>query len=142
MITNRVIVDRPIDAVFAYAAAFDRHPEWQDDLKEATFEGPAAVGATGTETRQMGPRVQTYEWRVSVFDAPNKLGFETLSGSMRPTGTMTFSPEGDSTRVDFEMELNPRGVMKLIAPFLGKQVQKSNDEHMAKFKANLEGGKT
>jgi uncharacterized membrane protein len=140
MISNRIIVNRPVDEVFAYAAAFDRHPEWQDDLHDAVFEGPAAVGATGTETRQMGPRVHTYRWRVSEFDPPHKLGFETLEGSMRPAGRMTFCAEGDSTRVDFEMSLNPRGAMKLMAPFITKQVQKVNDEHMTKFKANLESG--
>jgi hypothetical protein len=33
-------------------------------------------------------------------------------------------------------------MITLIAPFIGKQVQKSNDEHMAKFKATLKGGTT
>ena len=138
MIRNTVVIERPVDEVFDYAAQFDRHPEWQDDLKDATFDGPAAVGATGTETRQMGPRVQTYEWRVSAYDRPRLLGFETLSGPMRPSGTMAFSAEGGGTRIDFQMELNPRGFMKLMGPLIARQVQKVNTEHLAKLKRILE----
>jgi len=138
MIRNTVVVQRPVEEVFDYAAQFDRHPEWQDDLKGATFEGPAAVGVIGTETRQMGPRVHTYEWRVSACERPRLLGFETLSGPMRPAGSMRFTAEGTGTRVDFEMVLNPRGLMKLMSPFIERQVQRTNTEHLATFKEILE----
>src|SRR5579872_806319 len=138
MIRNTTVVERPVEWVFDYAAQFDRHPEWQDDLKAATFDGPAAVGVTGTETRQMGPRVHTYQWRVSAYDRPRLLGFETMSGPMRPAGTMRFSAEGTGTRVDFEMALNPRGLVKLMSRIIERQVQKTNTEHLAKFKETLE----
>jgi hypothetical protein len=138
MIRNTVLVERSLEDVFDYAAQFSRHPEWQDDLKGAIFDGPAAVGVTGTETRQMGPRVQTYEWRVSTYERPRTLGFETLSGPMRPAGTMRFAAEGSATRVDFEMALNPRGLMKLMSPIIQRQVKRTNTEHFAKFKEILE----
>lgn len=141
MIRNSIIVNRPIDVVFSYAAQFDRHPEWQDDLVGAEMEGPAAVGVKGRETRVMGRRTSSYEWRVSEFERPGRLGFETLTGPMRPAGTMTFSAEGDATRVDFEIEINARGLLKLMSPLIAKQVQKANVEHLEKFKANLEAGK-
>jgi len=138
MIRNTIVVERPVEEVFDYAAQFDRHPEWQDDLKTSTFDGPADVGANGTETRQMGPRVHTYQWRVNAYERPRIIGFETLSGPMRPAGTMRFSPENTGTRVDFEMALNPRGLMKLVGPIIERQVQKTNTEHLAKFKEILE----
>ncbi len=140
MITNSIVINCPIDVVFGYAAQFERHPEWQDDLKAATIEAPPAVGVKGTETRQMGPRAHTYDWQVSAFDPPNRIGFETLSGPMRPTGTMTFTAEDGATRVDFQMELNPRGFMKIMAPLINRQVQRATDGHQAKFKQLLESG--
>jgi uncharacterized protein YndB with AHSA1/START domain len=140
MIKNTCVVSRPVEEVFDYLAQFDRHPEWQHDLKTATIDGPAAVGVKGTETRQMGPRVHTYEWRVSAFERPSKLGFETLTGPMRPAGSIALSPDGDGTRIDFQMDLNPRGLMKLMSPMISRQVQRTNDEHMAKLKELLESG--
>jgi uncharacterized membrane protein len=138
MIRSSIVVRRQVDAVFDYAAQFDRHPEWQPDLKGAEFDGPAAVGKTGVETRQMGRRTQSYQWRVSAYDPPHTLGFEALSGPMRPAGTMRFSPEGESTRVAFEMTMNPRGLLRLMAPIIERQVQRTTTKDLERFKAILE----
>jgi len=140
MIKDTIVINRPIEAVFAYAAKFDRHPEWQDSLKAATLEGPPAVGVKGTESRQMGRSVQTYDWRISEFDPPNRIGFETLSGPMRPVGSTTFTAEGDATRLDFEMEMNPRGFMKLLSPMISRQVQRGVTADHVKLKELLESG--
>ena len=140
MIHNSLVVGRPVQAVFDYAAQFDRHPEWQPDLKGAEFEGPAAVGKTGFETRQMGPRTRRYQWRVSEYEPPHTLGFETLSGPMRPAGTMRFTPDGESTRVSFEMVLNPRGFLRLMASIIERQVQRSTAADLERFKEILERG--
>jgi uncharacterized membrane protein len=138
MIRNTVTVERTIEEVFDYAAQFDRHPEWQDDLKSVTADGPLAVGVTGSQTRQVGRRVHTTQWRMSAYDRPSILGWEILSGPMRPAGTMRFSAEGTSTRVDFEMEMNPRGLMKLMGPIIDRQSQKVVAQQFAKFKDILE----
>ena len=138
MIRHTVSVARPIEDVFDYAAQFDRHPEWQDDLKSVTADGPPGVGSTGSQTRQVGPRVHTNQWRMSAYERPQILGWEIPSGPMRPAGTMRFSAEGTSTRVDFEMALNPRGLMKLMGPLIERQGRKMSAEHLAKFKDILE----
>ena len=138
MIRNTVTVQRSIEEVFDYAAQFDRHPEWQGDLKSVTADGPPGVGATGSQTRQIGPRAHTTQWRMSAYERPSILGWEVLSGPMRPVGSMRFSAEGTSTRVDFEMAMNPRGWMKLMGPLLDRQSQKVVAGQLAKFKDILE----
>ena len=138
MIRHTVSVARPIEDVFDYAAQFDRHPEWQDDLKSVTADGPPEVGSTGSQTRQVGPRVHTTQWRMSAYERPSILGWQVLTGPIRPTGSMRFSPEGTSTRVDFEMEMNPRGLMKLMGPLVDRQSQKVVAQQFAKFKDILE----
>jgi uncharacterized membrane protein len=138
MIANSIVINRPIDAVFDYAAQFERHPEWQEDLKSSKIRGPAAVGTEGTDSRQMGRRINTYDWRVTELDPPRRIGFETLTGPMRPAGTMSFTAQGDATKVDFAMDMNPRGFMKLLAPMIERQVQRANVTHLATFKKILE----
>lgn len=138
MIRNTVTVERSIEEVFDYAAQFDRHSEWQEDLKSVTADGPPAVGATGSQTRQIGPRVHTTQWRMNAYERPTLLRWEILTGPMRPVGTMRFSADGVSTRVDFEMEMNPRGLMKLMGPIIDWQSRKVVAEQFAKFKDILE----
>jgi len=93
MIRNTITIDKSIEEVFDYAAQFERHSEWQDNLKGLTFNGPAAVGGTGTQTRQVGPRARTSDWRVSAYERPRIIGWETLNGPIRPAGTMRFVAE-------------------------------------------------
>jgi uncharacterized membrane protein len=138
MIRHTVSVARPIEDVFDYAAQFDRHSEWQDDLKSVTADGPPGVGTTGSGRRQMGPRVITTPWRINTYDRPSLLGWEVLSGPMRPAGTMRFSTDGNSTRVDFEIEMNPRGLMNLMGPLIERQGRKVVARQFAKFKDILE----
>ena len=57
---------------------------------------------------------------------------------MRPAGTMRFSAEGTGTRVDFEMEMNPRGWMKLVGLLVERQSRKIVEGQFAKFKDILE----
>jgi uncharacterized membrane protein len=75
---------------------------------------------------------------MSAYERPSILGWEALTGPIRPAGSMRFSPEGTSTRVDFEMAMNPRGLMKLMGPLLDRQSQKVVAEQFAKFKDILE----
>jgi uncharacterized membrane protein len=140
MIKNSVVIDRPIEAVFDYVAQFERHVEWQDDLKSSKLNGPPAVGVTGSDTRQMGRRTMSYDWEVTTLDRPNKIAFGTLTGPVRPVGSMSFSVDNDSTRVDFQMEMNPRGLMKLLGSKIDRDVQKTNVEHLAKLKQLMESG--
>jgi hypothetical protein len=57
---------------------------------------------------------------------------------MRPSGTMSFAPEGDGTRLEFEMAMNPRGVMKLMNSLIERRVQRTNDQHLERFQQILE----
>jgi hypothetical protein len=75
---------------------------------------------------------------MSAYERPQVVGWEILSGPLRPAGTMRFAAEGAGTRVDFEMALHPRGLMTLMVPLIERQGRKESAEHLAKFKANLE----
>lgn len=90
----------------------------------------------------MGPRTHTYRWRVSECDPPHRLGFETTSGPMRPAGNMAFRSDGDATRVELTLALNPRGLMRILAPLIQRQVQKTTNEHLILFKQRLETDRT
>lgn len=138
MIRNTVTVEKPVEEVFDYASQFDRHPEWQAHLNDATSDGPPCVGSTGTGTRKIGPRLHTQQWRMTAYERPRVVGWEVVSGPLRPVGTMRFSTDGTSTLVGFEMALNPHGFMKLMSPLIERQARKIVAEDLARFKDVLE----
>ena len=46
-IEHSVVVDRPVEEVFAYATDVSKVPEWQTSALEARVDGPMQAGATG-----------------------------------------------------------------------------------------------
>jgi hypothetical protein len=50
---------------------------------------------------------------------------EVIAGPARPTGVYTLRPVGPSrTEVTFALDLQPRGLMRLMGPAIARQVKK------------------
>jgi uncharacterized membrane protein len=142
-ISGTIVVARKPEEVFAYLDDFNKHPLWQNDVKSTKVltEGPTRVGTEVEELRQMGRRAMTTRWRVTSHEPPRRSTFETYEGSMmRPSGVITVAPEGEGSRVTFEMDPNPMGFTKVLMPFIGGQIRKSISTNLEKLKGNLERG--
>jgi uncharacterized membrane protein len=67
------------------------------------------------------------EYEITEHRAPHRIAFRTLNGALRPEGVMTFAPDGDGTRVSFELVLRGVGLGRLLAPIAtldaGRQVR-------------------
>jgi uncharacterized membrane protein len=137
---HSVIVNRPVAEVFAYAAALDRHAEWQPDLLKAEVlsSGPIGVGATAAETRKVMGRVQRFEYRITEWEQDRLLAFVTTNGRVRPEGEMTFAADGEATRVGFSIVPKGAGAGRLMLRLAGRAIERSIDANMARFKEKLE----
>ena len=141
-ITGTIVVARKPDDVFAYLDDFNQHPAWQSDVKSTKVltDGPTRVGTEVEELRQMGRRSMTTRWRVTSHEPPRRSTFETYESSMmKPSGVISVAPEGEGSRVTFELEPNPMGFTKLLMPIIAGQIRKSITANLAKLKGNLEG---
>jgi len=139
--SGTITVARSPADVFAYVSDYTKHPDWQADVKttKVLTEGSTRVGTEVEELRQMGKRAVTTRWRVTSYDPPRGSTFETYEGSMlKPSGTISVTPDGEGARVTFEMEPNPMGVAKLMMPLIGRQIRKSIAGNLAQLKGNLE----
>ena len=142
-ISGTVTVARKPEDVFAYLDDFNKHPEWQSDVKSTKVltDGPTRVGTEVEELRQMGKRAMTTRWRVTAHEPPHRSTFETYEASMmKPSGVITVAAEGEGSRVTFEMEPNPTGVTKLLMPVIARQIRKSISNNLEHLKGNLERG--
>ena len=140
-ITGTIVVARKPEDVFAYLDDFNQHPAWQSDVKSTKVltDGPTRVGTEVEELRQMGRRAMTTRWRVTSHEPPHRSTFETYESSMmKPSGVITVTPEGEGSRVTFEMDPNPMGFTKLLMPVIAGQIRKSISRNLETLKGNLE----
>jgi hypothetical protein len=49
--------------------------------------------------------------------------FQVIAGPARPTGTYIFASNGNTARVTFSLQYEPRGLTRLMAPMITRTMQ-------------------
>lgn len=121
-----VTVARPAQEVFAFLADGLNEPKWRPDVTEVLPAEGSGVGAVWKQTMKgPGGRSIRGDYRITRQDEPILLEFEVIAGPARPTGRfalVALSPT--STSVTFTLDLQPTGLMRLMASMIAKQVTK------------------
>ena len=143
MITHSIEINRPAEEVFAYLDQVDRHNEWQGQLVSTTIEtdGPMRVGTRVVERRNVPGGARDFPYEITEHAPPRKASFRGTAGLIRPVGTYTVDPIGESSsRMDSELDLEGHGIGKLFAPLALRQAAKQVPLDHEKFKELLESG--
>ena len=143
MIKHSIEINRPAEEVFAYLDQVDRHNEWQGSLASTTVEtdGPTRVGTRVVERRNIPGGTRDFPYEITEHDPPRKVAFRGTAGPVRPFGTYTVDPTGESSsRMTVELDLNGHGIGKLFAMLARRQAAKQVPEDHEKFKELLENG--
>ena len=141
MIRHGIVIDRPAEEVFAYLDQLDRHGEWQDSLLSAKVEteGPTRVGTRVVERRKVPGGARDIPYEITVHEPPRKASFRGTAGPVRPVGTVTVDPVGESrSRMALELDLEGHGIGKLFAPLARRQAAKEVPASHEKLKQLLE----
>jgi uncharacterized protein YndB with AHSA1/START domain len=143
MITHSIEINRPAEEVFAYVDHVDRHNEWQDQLVSTTIEtdGPVRVGTRVVERRNVPGGARDFPFEITEHDPPRKVSFRGTAGLIRPVGTYTVDPIGESSsRMTSELDLKGHGIGTLFAPLALRQAAKQMPVDHEKLKELLESG--
>lgn len=109
---GHVDIARPITEVFDLAVD---EPSWNPAMTSATWLTPPPIGVGTRYEAVMGGR-----WRTAVeftqYDRPRRLGSRTASPWLRTEGALTFSEQGDRTRLSWEWTYTLHGFARLLAP--------------------------
>ena len=110
-----VVLDAPVERVFAFLADPENRPRWQSSLRRVeliTIDEPRV----GTRWREQPIGLGWVELEIVRFERDRawseraELAFGTF------TLTLRFTPEGASTRVHVDAELALRGAARLLGP--------------------------
>ena len=142
---HSVVIERPVEEVFAFATDPNNDPLWQSTSLETeqTSEGPVDVGTTFRNTSKfLGRRIDsTYE--VTENDPPHKQCVRITSGPIPGSGCYLFEPaDGGSTRFTQIFEAEIGGFFRLAEPLVGRALRRQMQADMATLKDLLESGET
>jgi uncharacterized membrane protein len=94
---TRIVIDAPIDRVWAVLADIEGQPRWMHEMKEVRVEpGPVGVGTRGVATVRIFGLTSRDPVRVTVFEPPRRFAIEHL-GTFTGHGDITLQPGADRT---------------------------------------------
>jgi len=104
---ERIRIDAPADRCWDVAVDFESYPEWVRDVKDVhTLEFDAEGRGTRVEYRAaaLGKSIR-YVLEYDYSEAPHAFSWKFVEGDMvrRLDGRYQFDPEGNSTRVHYEL---------------------------------------
>jgi uncharacterized protein YndB with AHSA1/START domain len=144
VIKDSVDINCPAAEVFAYLDQLDRHREWQPSIVSTRVEtdGPTRVGTRVAERRKVPGGARDFPYEITAYEPPRTASFRGTAGLVRPVGTTTVEPLGESSsRMTLEFDLEGHGIIgKLLASFARRQAAKEIPESHERFKQLLESG--
>jgi uncharacterized protein YndB with AHSA1/START domain len=137
-----VMIDRPIDDVFAFLADGENDPKFSPRVLQIakTTDGPPAVGTVYASTVKDAGMKTKREFKLTEFDPPTRIRWAEVSKNLvtAPEGGYDFAPEGEATRVTVYNVLEGHGLGKLIAPLALRSARKGADDFGKAIKAAVE----
>jgi len=137
-IEHSVVVNRPVEEVFAYGTDLAKVPEWQTSALEARVDGQMQPGATGVIVRKFLGRRMESAIRFDEYAPPRRFALQSTSGPVQFQVRQTYEPEGEGSRINVVMEGEPGGFFKLAEPIVERAVRREMESNFAVLKDILE----
>jgi hypothetical protein len=120
LVQGDIVIERSIDEVFDFVADERNEPKYNPQMTRAEMvtEGPIGVGTKFHSVMTGVGRGAVMTIEVTEFDRPRRLGSATHLPSMDINGTLLFEAQGQSTRMKWLWNIEPRGFYKLLGPIV------------------------
>lgn len=136
---NQVVVERPIEQVFAFVSDFRNVPKWNYFVQtvDQTSAGEPGVGTTYHQVR----RTDQQRFRITDYRPPEAVTVKTEPGS-RPAFEMRFTFESvdGGTRITDALQLE-LGIPGLLEKLATGRVKGAVMDNLTKLKTLLETGR-
>lgn len=89
--SRTVVINRPIDDVFAFFTTHTNDTSWRSHVKEISDDGPPGVGAHIHQVvKGPGGRGIPADVEVTRYEPPTRYAFVAVAGPVRPAGEFRF----------------------------------------------------
>lgn len=103
-----IIIDRPVEEVFAYRSALNQTAEWQRNViaTDLFTAGPITLGTQGTEQRRgQSDVIAEWELEITEFELNSVLGIMSRCGDVQVQERDMFAPDEANTRYTVCVEM-------------------------------------
>ena len=138
---NEITISRSPEDVYAFLADGLNNPKWRTGVQSISLKSgsPGAVGSVYRQTLSgPGGRAIDGDYEITTAEPGRLLAFQVVAGPARPSGEYHFGQLPEGTRVRFTLDLQPKGLMKIMGPMVQRTMD-AEVAQLARLKAVLEG---
>lgn len=134
-----IIIDRPVEQVFDFAANLDNASKFMPNVTkiEMLTEGGMKPGAKFRETRLMNGKERSAVIEITEHDRPHVHGARSAMMGMSASYTFRFSPAGAGTRIDMEAVVTGNFLWWLFLGMMARMLEKEDGEYLDRVKAAI-----
>jgi uncharacterized protein YndB with AHSA1/START domain len=136
-----MVINRPIEEVFAYVGDQRNTPNWQAglvDVKRLT-DGPPGVGTKHTIVRSFMGRKMEASNEYVAYEPGRRITFKTISGPVLLEASYLFESVADGTKLTSKIQMDATGFMSLAEPLIARGLRREMDVAFVTLKDLLEG---
>ena len=140
-VTTSIVIGRPRQEVFAYAADLDRTASWYRNITSVEWltNKPLEVGSRVAFTANFLGRTLTYTYEVRDLAPSERLVMSTEEGPFPMGTTYTWEDEpGDVTRMTLRNRGEPSGFANVAAPVMAGAMRRANRRDLELLKRLIE----
>jgi uncharacterized protein YndB with AHSA1/START domain len=116
-------VRRPAGQVFAYLSDVTRQPEWVHGVTECHWTGggqPIGVGSSAEQSMRFLGKLRVVPVRVIDYQPGRRVAFEKREPFLIRFA-FEVDDQGGTTRVRYPVEMEPRGLFRVLIPLIGRR---------------------
>ena len=113
-----MLIRRPVEEVFDFVADERTEPTYNRNMavSEKITDGPIGVGSQFRATIRSRPRPLSMDIEYTGFDRRRLIASTTRMATADFTGTLTFTPTQEGTRLRWSWDARPKRAGRLLAP--------------------------
>jgi uncharacterized protein YndB with AHSA1/START domain len=136
-------IGRAAEEVFAFVSDVRNDPKWHTDILEAEYDasGPLTIGATFRIRFKPFMGLTEGTGKVTAYEPPRRVVLTEQMGKFEPVTTLTVEPDGGGSRITRRLDMEPEGMLRIVAPFTGGMMRNRNAGFLANLKRVLEAEK-
>ena len=119
-IAGAIVIGRPVEAVFDFAADQRNEPRYNPRMIRAdkVSDGPVGKGTVFRSAAKFMGRAAEMRIELTGYDRPGRLASRTTTKQADIDGALTFDPVPGGTRMRWSWSVRPRGAARLLAPVI------------------------
>ncbi len=135
-----IVIDRPVEEVFAFKVNVENDLNWASDATEIkkTSEGPIGVGTTFHRVGVLLGRRSESEIEITEYDPYRKYTSKSKSGPFPFEAQWTFESVPGGTQVSLAGEAELDGLLKLAEPVIVNTARQQFQSDLEKLKKFME----